>query len=103
MDTPINKTIGTWRVQPLPQELKYASPAATPARTRSGFGVASLVLGCVLTLVLIVVAVRMVPWSSDDGDRIALAALPVSLVGAGLGVTGSVRRSRRRLPGVLGT
>jgi uncharacterized protein DUF3188 len=99
---PVKKTIGTWRVLPLPEELRYASPDATPARTHSGFGIASIVLGCAVALAVPIAVCALAQLSSKDGDHIAVAAMPVCLVGAGLGVTGSVRRSQRRLPGLLG-
>ncbi len=102
MSREINKTVGTWRVQPLPPELGYASPTATRPRTRSGFGLASLLLGTVLAIAVATSAFRSVPWSSGDGDRMAVAALPVCVVGVGFGIVGAVRRSKRRLPGVLG-
>ena len=98
----MKKTIGTWRTERLPAQLGPASAGATRARTRSGFGFASPLIGCLLAVAVAAAVVCSVPWSADDGDRIALAALPAGFFGAGFGIVGAVRRSKRRRAGVLG-
>ena len=89
------------RVQPVP-EVDYASPAATRPRTHSGFGLASLLIGSSLFIAVLIAAVRMLPWSLRDGDRLAAAAVPVCIVGAAFGIVGLVRRSKRRMLGGVG-
>ena len=99
---PSGKTIGTWRVEPLPPELSYASSGAIRARTHSGFGRTSLLLGCALALGVTAIVVYALPSKAEDADRIAVSTLPVCFVGAAFGIVGAVRRSKRRLPGVVG-
>ena len=103
MTREVKKTIGTWRVLPVGPELGYASPTATRPRTESAFEFASLLLGCVLAVAVTIAAHRgFASWSSHDGDRLAIAALPLCVVGVGFGIVGAVRRSKRRLPGIFG-
>ena len=102
MNQPPTPTVGTWRVLPVAPELRYVSPAAVRQRTRSGFGVASLLLGVAAAVGVALMWLNLRDLSGGDTDFVAIVAAPVCVVGFAIGVVGVVRRGKRRIHGMLG-